>query len=220
MTPAASTYGEEAARDFSAAAEPRALDAAVVRFHRRMDEVLAQSLAAHAVTIDCRAGCSLCCGLRVEVQPAEAFHLASWLRRRLAPAALEAVLAKLRHNVAVTAAMGVDARSRSNLPCALLDTSGRCSAYEARPAQCRRFHSTRLATCEASHARPWDDTIESPMHPAVAHNGAVIAAQAREAQRAAGLDAAPLDLNRALLDALANPKAWRRWRDGKKAFPT
>ena len=34
----------------------------------------------------------------------------------------------------------------------------------------------------------------------------------------AGLDDASVDLNEALLEALENPKAWRRWRDGKKAF--
>jgi hypothetical protein len=26
-------------------------------------------------------------------------------------------------------------------------------------------------------------------------------------------------MNIAILDALENPKAWRRWRDGKKPFP-
>ena len=33
-----------------------------------------------------------------------------------------------------------------------------------------------------------------------------------EAQaRAEGLDATPVDMNLALLEALENPKAWRRW---------
>ena len=50
------------------------------------------------------------------------------------------------------------------------------------------------------------------------HNAAVIIAQARNAARAAGLDADAYDLNVALLEALDNPKAERRWRDGKKAF--
>ncbi len=39
-------------------------------------------------------------------------------------------------------------------------------------------------------------------------------AEARDAR----LDAAPVDMNLALLEALENPKAWRRWRDGKKPF--
>jgi Fe-S-cluster containining protein len=219
MTPAASPYEAEAARDFSAARDPQSLATAVVVFHRRMDEVMAQSLRGHAVEVACKAGCGLCCHMRVEAMPAESFHLAAWLRRHLEPARLEAVLAKLRHNVAVTLALGgADARKRANLACALLDHEGRCIAYAARPAQCRRYHSTRLATCEQSHAHPEDLALESAVHPASAHNGAVIVAQARRAQDAAGLDAAPQDLNVALLEALVNPKAWRRWRDGKKAF--
>jgi hypothetical protein len=56
------------------------------------------------------------------------------------------------------------------------------------------------------------------MHPALAHNAAVIITQAQHAVRAAGLDAENADLNVALLEALENPKAWRRWRDGKKPF--
>jgi hypothetical protein len=31
-------------------------------------------------------------------------------------------------------------------------------------------------------------------------------------------DAAPVDMDLALLEALENPKVWRRWRDGKKPF--
>ena len=219
MSPVASTYEAEATRDFSAARDPQRLATAVVVFHRRMDEVMAQSLAGHAVEVACKPGCGLCCHMRVEAMPAESFHLAAWLRRHLAPVLMETVLAKLRHNVAVTAALGgAEERKRANIACALLDDSGRCIAYEARPAQCRRYHSTRLATCERSHAHPEDLGLESAVHSPSAHNGAVIVAQARRAQDAAGLDAAPRDLNVALLEALVNPKAWRRWRDGKKAF--
>jgi hypothetical protein len=56
------------------------------------------------------------------------------------------------------------------------------------------------------------------MHPAVAHNAAVIITQAQHAVRAAGLDAENGDMNFALLEALENPKAMRRWKDGKKPF--
>lgn len=220
MSPVASTYEADATRDFARATEPAGLAGAVVKLHRRVDEVVAQTVASHALAVACKSGCSLCCNMRVETSPAEAFHLAAWLRRHRSQAQLDVLLATLRHNVAVTAALGgAEARKRANLPCALLDEHGRCSAYEARPGQCRRYHSTRLATCEASHARPDDDSIAASMHPAVAHNAAVLLAQARRAQEAAGLDAAPEDLNVALLEALVNPKSWRRWRDGKRAFP-
>jgi len=219
MSPAASPYEAEAARDFARARDARGLASAVVVLHRRIDEVMAASVQGHGVSVACASGCAHCCHLLVEVMPAEAFHLAEWLRRTLAPARLAQVLERLRHNVAATHAMGgMAARKQANVPCALLGEDNRCIAYAARPAACRRCHSTRLETCEQTYARPDDASIESPMHPVVAHNAAVIAAQARQAQAAHGLDVAPQDLNSALLAALGDGKAWRRWRDGKKAF--
>lgn len=211
-------WGTESRALFAGAREPKALATAVVAFHRTLDEVIEASVRGHAVAVACARGCSLCCSLQVQVQPYEAFTLAAWLRRHFAADRLAAVLAKLRDNAARTEAMGPEARRRANLPCALLGDDGACTAYEARPAQCRKFHSTRLATCEASHADPADDAIPSPEQPAVAHNAAVIITQACHAAREAGLDAGAYDLNGALLEALANPKSERRWRDGKKAF--
>jgi Fe-S-cluster containining protein len=155
---------------------------------------------------------------RCRSRPHETFTLAQWLKKNFSAERLAAVLARLRDNAAKTRAMGEAARKRSNLACALLGDDGACTAYEARPAQCRRFHSTDLDVCKASFANPADDTIESPNHPAVAHNAAVIVTQANHAARDAGLDATPVDMNLALLEALENPKAWRRWRDGKKPF--
>jgi Fe-S-cluster containining protein len=202
------------------AGEPRRLPHAVVRFHRHVDDILARSHAAHGTQVACRRGCSLCCSLQVEVLPPEAFALAQSLKARLAPKALEAVRAKLRANMERIAAIGLEVRKRTNLRCALLGADGACTAYESRPAQCRRFHSTRLATCEASYADPADDAIESPAHPAVAHNAQVIVTLAQHGLRDAGLDATPVDMNFALCAALDDAKAWRRWRDGKKPFVT
>ena len=200
------------------AGDPKRLAHAVVRFHRHVDDILARSHAAHGTRVDCKRGCSLCCSLQVEILPPEAFALAQSLKARLAPAALDAVRAKLRANVERIEAIGLEARKRTNLPCALLGPDGACTAYEARPAQCRRFHSTRLATCEASYANPADDAIESPAHPAVMHNAQVIVTLAQHGLRDAGLDATPVDMTLALSAALEDPKTVRRWRDGKKPF--
>ncbi|HUI99708.1 MAG TPA: YkgJ family cysteine cluster protein [Usitatibacter sp.] len=211
-------WGEEARAVFAGARDPARLAAAVVRFHRTVDAVMDATVGGHALRLACSRGCSHCCHLRVAVQPHEAFALAAWIRRRFDPARLAAVLARLRENVARTKSLGVEGRKRANLACALLAADGTCSAYEARPAQCRRYHSTRLATCEAFHANPSDESLESPMHEALAHNAAVIITQAQHAVRAQELDAENADLNLALLEALENPKAWKRWKDGKKPF--
>jgi len=213
-----SDWPAQARTAFAGAGDPKRLVPAVVTFHRRLDAILEASVRGHAVTLACKPGCNYCCHLPVHVRPYEAFALAAWLRSHFAPAQLEALRARLRGNVERTRALGGEGRKHANLACALLDPQGSCSAYAARPAQCRKFHSTVLATCEASFARPADDSIPSPEHPAVAHNAAVIIAQAANAARDAGFDAAAYDLNAALLEALDNPRAERRWRDGKKAF--
>ena len=211
-------WGGDARKAFGDAKDPARLASAVVTFHRRVDEVLATSMEGHGVRVACSRGCSYCCSLRVQVQPAEAFTLAAWLRRTAPAGRLAAVIARLRANVARTRELGEEARKRTNLPCALLGDDGACTAYEARPAQCRRYHSTSLDPCKSFHADPTLDTLESGLHPTVARNADVIITQARHALRGAGLDDSPADMNVALLEALENPKAWRRWRDGKKAF--
>ncbi len=213
-----STWDVEAGQAFAGARDPGRLEVAVVKFHRRVDEVIDASIAGHAVKVACTRGCSFCCSIQVQVQPHETFTLAAWLRRHFSAQRLVEVTARLRDNAAKTRAMGDEARKRSNLACALLGDDGACTAYEARPAQCRRFHSMRLEVCKASYANPADDSVESPAHPAVTHNADVIITQAQHAVRDAGLDATPMDMNLALLDALDNPKALRRWRDGKKPF--
>jgi Fe-S-cluster containining protein len=211
------SWGKEAVPAFAQAREPARLATAVVTLHARVDEVLATTIAGHAVPVACSRGCSYCCHLRVQVQPYEAFTLAAWLKRNFASARLAHVLERLKSNVARTRELGEETRKRTNIACALLGEDGACTAYEARPAQCRRYHSTSVDPCKAFHATH-DETIEAAMHEAVAHNADVIITQGRHAVRAAGLDDASVDMNVALLEALENPKAWRRWRDGKKPF--
>ena len=216
--PERSTWDAVAREAFADARDAGKLATAVVRFHKRVDEVVAATISGQGVKIACSRGCSYCCSLQVEVVPHEVFPLAAWLKRHFDTARLAAVTARLRHNAARTRALGDAGRKRSNLACALLGEDGACTAYEARPAQCRRFHSIDLEVCRKSFADPADDSIASPNHPAVAHNAAVIVTQANQAVRAEELDTTPVDMNIALLAALENPKAWRRWRDGKKPF--
>ena len=210
-------WGKEAQGAFTQGRDPSRLAVAVVTLHKRVDEVLAATIEGHQVPIACSRGCAYCCNLRVQVQPYEAFTLAAWLKRNFAAGRLAEVVERLRSNVARTRELGEEARKRTNIACALLGEDGACTAYEARPAQCRRYHSTAVDPCKAFHATH-DDTIEAAMHEAVAHNADVIITQGRHAVRAAGLDDASVDMNEALLEALENPKAWRRWKDGKKPF--
>lgn len=211
-------WGKESREVFAKATDPQKLEVAVITLHRRVDEALAATIAGHGVAVACARGCSYCCNLRVQVQPYEAFRLAAWLRKHFDAPRLAAVVERLRANVARTRALGEEARKRTNIPCALLGEDGACTAYDARPAQCRRYHSTDVDPCKAFHDTH-DEALESTMHEAVAHNADVIITQGRHAVRAMELDDASADMNLALLEALENPAAWKRWRGGKKPFP-
>ena len=211
-------WGEESREAFANARESERMTVAVITLHRRVDEALAATIAGHKVAVACAKGCGYCCNLRVQVQPYEAFRLAAWLRKHFDAPAMARVLERLQANAAKTRALGEEARKRTNIPCALLGDDGACTAYEARPAQCRRYHSTSVDPCKAFHADPSRDDIESGMHPAVSHNADVIITQARHAARGAGLNDDSVDMNVALLEALENPKSFRRWKDGKKPF--
>ena len=212
-------WGMESRALFDKAREPERMATAVVTLHRRVDEAMAATIEGHKLALACAPGCSHCCHLRVQVQPYEAFHLAAWLRRHFGAARIATITSALRANAQRTRELGEEARKRTNLRCALLGDDGRCIAYEARPAACRRCHSLALQPCADFHANPSRDDIESGMHEALSHNADVIMTQARHAAREAGLDDASADMNIALLEALENPKAFRRWKDGKKAFP-
>jgi Fe-S-cluster containining protein len=201
-----------------AARDPQRLPHAVMAFHQKIDAMVDESIRVHQVAVACRRGCSHCCHMQVEILPPEAFALAAWLKRQLDASALDAVRNRLRGNAARTRQLGDEGRKRANMPCALLGSDGACTAYAARPAQCRRFHSTHLPTCEASFAAPDDDSISSPAHPLVMHNVQVVVTVAQHGLRDAGLDSTPRDMNLALLEALEGSTAERRWRDGKKAF--
>jgi hypothetical protein len=218
VSEALKTWGEDARRLFGAAREPSGLERAVVTFHRRVDEVMALSFEGHRVQVACARGCSHCCHLRLTVTPAEAFALADWLQSHFAPAQLQEVIARLEANAARTRALGTEGRKRTSIACALLGADGACTAYEARPAQCRRYHSLDVRSCEAFHRDPSNEALESPLHEAAAHNAAVIVTQAQHGARAHGLDAEQVDITFALLAALQDPRTRRRWRDGKKPF--
>ena len=211
-------WGEESRAAFANARDPERMTVAVVTLHRRVDEALAATITGHKVAVACARGCGYCCNLRVQVQPYEAFRLAAWLRKHFDAPRLERVISRLRDNASRTRALGEEGRKRTNIPCALLADDGACTAYEARPAQCRRYHSMNVDPCKAFHADPSRDDIESGMHPAVSHNADVIITQGRHAARDAGLNDDSIDMNIALLEALENPKALRRWKDGKKPF--
>jgi len=173
-----------------------------------------QQLAATAV--DCRAGCSFCCWLRIDVRAHEVILIA----RRLQADDRRPQLAPTRTRVDAAAArvtgLSHQARQAVHQPCPLLDHAGCCSVYEVRPAACRRYLSVAVDACEAI----WqgEPPATEPEHPAIAEPARFAANGAHNAFIAAGYDGYSYDLAAALAEAMADPACEARWRLKQPVF--
>ncbi len=187
------------------------LRAATRTAHMHLDEAFEKLVRESGRTIACRAGCAFCCHLKVDVQAAEAFVIADYIRAKFTPTEVDQVRSRARENWTRIQPMTVDQQESSGLPCPLL-REGRCSVYPVRPAMCRVMHSQRVEPCQDQSST----SVEPITSVRVATAGAVIGISQAFAEH--GYDAQAYDLNAALLEALDNPKSERRFRDKKSAF--
>lgn len=165
----------------------------------------------------CRAGCSLCCSLRVDTFAHDVFHLARHIRAHFTPVDLAALLGRLAAHAEKVLALTPFEHATQNIPCPML-REGCCSVYAARPHSCRRHHSQDLAACQYTYDHPTD--IETP----AAHDRplylSLSAAMQTDIETYAehGFDYTIYELGTALHEALTDPACWPRWRRGEAAF--
>jgi hypothetical protein len=186
---------------------------------RLLDEQLRRLPAAERSPVACRAGCSMCCHLRVMATPAEVYGLLDYLAGTLSPQAF----AEFRERVAAARAriMALPAAEvlTTNLACPLL-VDGHCSGYAARPLNCRSYHSLDLAACQRAFERPTDTSLGHPQYAAVARVHEGLQGGFIEGQAESGYDSAQHELVTALDEALSDPEARSRFLAGKQAFRT
>ena len=103
-----------------------------------------------AANLACRAGCSFCCTLRIEVSVPEALAVAEAIRAMPEPERV-ATAARVRDTDDRTRGMATTERMRARIPCPLLQDN-RCSVYESRPLSCRAAVSLNATACERSFA--------------------------------------------------------------------
>jgi Fe-S-cluster containining protein len=169
-----------------------------------------------AATIDCRAGCSFCCWLRIDVRAHEVLLINRFLQRDDQAHHRPATAARVRAAAAQVAGRTHGERQALHRPCALLDHAGCCTVYPVRPAACRRYLSVSVDACEAI----WngDPPATEPEHPMIAEPGRYAANGAHNAFIAAGYDGYSYDLMAALAEALDDPACEARWRLKQPAF--
>lgn len=195
-------------------APPEALEIAAAALRHVEGTVDGFRQLAGAATV-CRAGCSYCCWMRIDVLAHEVLLIARHARQHASPEELSALQERAEAQRALAAVLSFEENQRQQRPCVLLK-DGCCSVYTARPSACRRYFSLSLEDCELlwrdSHAEA------SPQHPLVAEAGRYAAGGVRNALVHAGFDAYSYDLPSALVEALADPECEQRWLRGEKAF--
>ena len=203
--------------DLACALTPDDFDRAAAQTHTAFDALNAAHIARKNLHLDCRAGCSLCCSLRVDVFAHEIFPIVHHLRRHFSPEENARVSARLTAHAEKVRPLTPFEHATQNIPCPLLE-NGRCSIYPVRPQSCRRHHSQDLAACQYTYDHPTD--LETP----AAHDRELfrtLTAALREnieTYAQLGYDHTFYELGTALHEALTDPACEPRWRDHEPTF--
>ena len=188
-----------------------------VRMYGRLAALQGEVIARGKVELACERGCSYCCHLRVEIRPHDAFVLAHHILTRFSAEQRARATARIEENLERIAQLTPEQHIRANIPCAFLE-EGVCTVYEARPATCRKYYSVSVQNCRNSFndtSAPLTGDIE---HEEVRLAGNAVALGYAKGLEDAGYDATLYELHYAVHSALTNPKAERRYRDGKRSF--
>ncbi|XXY50167.1 YkgJ family cysteine cluster protein [Sorangium sp. So ce269] len=125
-----------------------ALEGAATRAHAAMDEEAQRALARPgAPEAACSAGCSYCCHVNVDVTVPELLAIVAHVDRAWTPEARGSLLDRLAERAGRVVLLRDDERWEAKIPCALLDSGGRCSIYAARPLRCRALHASSVDPC-------------------------------------------------------------------------
>jgi hypothetical protein len=208
---------EQLAADIARSVSAGQFDDAVARSLAAFDTLNEEIIEQKGVKLDCRAGCSVCCSLRVEVFAHEIFLLARHIRSHFSADQISALLDRLDAHAGQVLPLTVFEHATRNIICPLLQ-NGRCSVYEARPQCCRRHHSQDLAACQFTFDHP--DDLEFPgAHDRDLFRALTGAMQENiDAYAGLGYDHTIYELGTALLEALRDPESWDRWLAHEQAF--
>jgi Fe-S-cluster containining protein len=205
------------ADDLSGAESVHDFHAALRRALGWYDQLNQTRVEQSSIQLVCRAGCSLCCWLRVDATAPEIFLIADTLRAELSPEALQPLQQRLAAHAQTVGRMTVLEHATRNVACPL-SRDGWCSVYEVRPHTCRRHHSQDLAACQFTHDHPEDLEFPGAHHRELFEELTEAMGMHAAVYEYFGYDATVYELGSALEEALADPACWLRWRGKKKAF--
>lgn len=189
----------------------------LVRFYTRHDKRILDAIALSAVKPACRSGCSYCCYYKVEARAVEVFAIAEYVKRQFTSQRLSQALKQAERNIEEVEGLSYKQHMATNQRCPFL-VEDQCAIYPVRPSKCRNFHASILARCKESFEKPTDLTIPNSFVAEV-----FIASQGgsegfEKAVEVSGFDHRMYDMNSAFVEAIQNPKCFKRFKDRKKAF--
>lgn len=169
--------------------------------HSSIDSVVCEPRS-FVLTPECKAGCSFCCSVKVEVSDSEALQIAQHVRGLPQDGRI-----KLIEKLELAAARKANVTEPERSDCAFLD-AGLCSIYTIRPSVCRKAHSLSAKACEKL-------APEIPQNLNLLLQCEVIVAGTNEAFQKNNLHVGNNELSSAVLAALANVNAADEWFRGK-----
>lgn len=196
---------------------PRQLFAALQWGLDELDRTFDATAATVRASVACRAGCTACCQVPVDVQAHEVFFAAEHIQLHLSPQALEELIARLAAHRERVTAFAPGERDTSRAPCVML-AGGVCSIYAARPQACRVHHTSDAAVCDAHLIDPSIDITRVYIPELRARMFAVMLGVDATLEEA-GFDERAYDFGCALHEALTNSLCLEAWLRLQPAFP-
>lgn len=167
------------------------------------------------VPIACRAGCSWCCHIRVELLPHEAIALFRYLNTQIEPETRSAIVERIFANARQIKPLTEGQHRRTNIQCAFL-VDNRCSVYPVRPMLCAGHHSLDVNPCIEGFNNPTDEQDTIPLIDVLVFIRGAMMDGAQQALNGLKLDGQALELNTALAALLRDPSLIGRWREGRR----
>lgn len=188
---------------------PKSIQKTVREFHKRLDRQMAGNMEKHNISLACKKGCAHCCTTRVGVFGYEVIAMAKHIRDTFSGSELSGIVQKLEVAAKAKAREMETGMVHSVTPCAFL-VNNACSIYDIRPTMCRQHNSLSLDDClknKPSTNKGLKETTTATIHGFT--DGACHS----------GLKKTAYELNQALLIAINDPSAAKKWVSGINTFP-
>jgi Fe-S-cluster containining protein len=188
------------------------------QFLRRIDVAITKATDVSSAKLACKAGCSHCCHLKIQVLAIEAIAIAQYVGATFSAERIREAMGNASKNVKDAKGLTNEQQLTINQRCAFLH-DGNCSIYSVRPSECRKYHSTDVQVCIDTYEQPFNMEIQAAYSPEVWAAGEGTKLGYEVALEQSGCDRLEYDTSSAFLEAMRTPKALKRFKAGKRTFP-